>query len=128
AAARGCASCWVTRRSKMPERWQRELNRLRTVERPAGLEERIADGPRHDPGRSPRQRVAAAAVAFAVCVAVGVVAIWTIRDDGSRRHQAAGVPAGESAVVLDLSSDDQGATAALRYGDQQQKAVFESGD
>jgi hypothetical protein len=111
----------------MPERWERELQRLRTVERPAGLEERIAEGPRHEPGRPPRQRVVAAAVAFAVCVAVAVVAIWTIRDDVSRRQHAAGVPVGEGSVVLELSSDGQGPTATLRYGDHQQKAVFESG-
>lgn len=112
----------------MPERWEHELRKLRSVERPSTLEDRVAEGPRHEPGRPTRERVTAAIVAFALCTAVGVAGFQTLReDDGSR-----GGPIGDgetvsphAAVVIELSSNADGPTATVRYGDREQRAVFE---
>ncbi|HYG70858.1 MAG TPA: hypothetical protein VEC15_01045, partial [Actinomycetota bacterium] len=112
----------------MPERWEHELRKLRSVERPSSLQDRLADGPRHEPGRPTRERVTAAVVAFAVCAAVGVAGFQTLReDDGSRggRIGDGGTVSPHAAVVIELSSNTDGPTATVRYGDREQRAVFE---
>ena len=112
----------------MPEKWEHELRKLRNVEQPSTLEGRVAEGPHphHEPGRPTRERVAAAVVAFAVCAAVGVVAVTALRDDGgSAPPISSGVPVGEDVVVLHLSSNADGPTATVTYGDRSYDAVFE---
>lgn len=57
----------------MPERWQQELRKLKTLEPPAGLWDRARRGPRREPPRSPRAWQVAAPIAAALAVTVVVV-------------------------------------------------------
>jgi hypothetical protein len=113
----------------MPERWEHELKKLRKVEQPSTLEDRVAEGPnaQHDPGRPTRERVAAAVVAFAVCAAVGVFGYRTLSNDDADggSHVATGVPSGDEALVLDLRAGADAPTATLSYGDETQVGVVE---
>ena len=111
----------------MPERWETELHRLRSVERPATLEDRVAEGPRHEPGRPTGERVAAAVVAFAVCAAVALAGFQVLRSDGGGRTPTVGdgVPSGEGALVLVLTSSADAPEASLRYGDEELDVVVE---
>jgi len=60
----------------MAERWQRELTKLHGGEPPAGLWDRVAEGPRLDPLAEPRRsRLAAAGVAVVVFALAAVFAI-----------------------------------------------------
>lgn len=112
----------------MPEKWESELRKLRSVERPSTLEDRVAEGPRHEPGRPTRGRVAAAVVAFAVCAAVGVLGYRTIANDdpqGRRAGSGPGVVSTQGSLIIELSSDADGPTATVRFADREQRAVFE---
>ena len=110
----------------MPEKWETELRRLRKVEHPAGLQDRMREGPHHEAGRPTRERVAAAVVAFAVCGALLIVGFQTLDDDAATTPSVGGgVPAGETTVILELASNADGPTATLRYGDREQRAIFE---
>jgi hypothetical protein len=68
----------------MAERWQRELTKLHEGRPPAGLWDRVAEGPRMEPLPEPgRSRVAAALVAtivFALAVAFALRALGPLRD------------------------------------------------
>ena len=69
----------------MTERWQRELKKLGGVDAPVSrMRAQIANGPSSDPsqpepGRSPRQRITAGVVAFAVFAAAGVFAYRALK-------------------------------------------------
>src|SRR5688500_16643811 len=68
----GSASCSAPRRSTMPERWERELSKLRDLEAPgADVHSRIEGGPRSKEGPPRHDRVIAALVAVAVAVVAG---------------------------------------------------------
>lgn len=68
----------------MPERWQSELRRLRTVDMPPTLHDRIEAGPSGDRERSGRSRVVAAVVALGVFVAAGAFAWQAFRPTEGR--------------------------------------------
>jgi hypothetical protein len=114
----------------MPERWEHELKKLREVERPSTLEDRVAEGPHphHEPGRPTRERVAAAVVAFAVCAAVGVFGYRTLSNDDvdGGSNVATGVSSGDETLVLELATSLGQPSATLLYGDERQEGVFES--
>jgi hypothetical protein len=114
----------------MPEQWEHELKKLRKVEQPSSLEDRVAEGPhpRREPGRPTRERVAAAVVAFAVCAAVGVFGYRTLSNDDTAdggSNVATGVPSGDNTLVLDLRSGADSPDATLSYGDETQDGVIE---
>jgi hypothetical protein len=61
----------------MPERWQHELRKLKTLEPPAGLWDRAMAGPRRKPPRARRtwRVIAPVAAALAVAVVAGTLAL-----------------------------------------------------
>jgi hypothetical protein len=61
----------------MPERWQHELRKVRTLEPPAGLWDRVMAGPRRQPPRAPRtwRVIAPIAAALAVVLVAGTLAL-----------------------------------------------------
>src|SRR5258708_16385211 len=61
----------------VPERWQRELRKLRALEPPAGLWDRAMAGPRGEPPRVRRtwRVIAPIAAALAVVVVAGTLAL-----------------------------------------------------
>ena len=61
----------------MPERWQQELRKLKSLEPPAGLWDQVMRGPRREPPRAHRtwQAIAPIAAALAVAVVVGTLAL-----------------------------------------------------
>lgn len=74
----------------MPERWERELRKLRESEMPEGVRPRAEEGPRGHGAASPRQRIVAATVAFAVFLGAGVFAWQAFRPTGE------GTPGGDA--------------------------------
>jgi hypothetical protein len=66
----------------MAERWQRELRKLKTLEPPPGLWDRVMTGPRREPPRPRRtwRVIAPAAAAVAVAVVAGTLAL--VRPSG----------------------------------------------
>jgi hypothetical protein len=100
----------------MPERWERDLERLRTVTAPRSTRARIDEGP-HGEGMppSPRrgQRIVVVVVAFAVFGAAAALVAGAFRSSGS---MAAG-PGPTATVVVHLDSSD-GPAAALEYEGQ----------
>ena len=68
----------------MPERWQRELKKLRSTEPRVDLWTRVEEGPQRSPAHIPgRQRLFAGGVAFAVFIAAGVFAWNVFRPSGT---------------------------------------------
>ncbi len=101
----------------MPERWQHELEKLRTVGAPSTLRTRIEAGPTEDgvppvPGR--RQRIIAGVVAFALFGGAGALAWGTF---GHRTSPSGVTAGGRDAVTLRLRGGDH-PSSQLRYGDQ----------
>jgi PASTA domain len=101
----------------MPERWEREVGKLATLEAPPSTPRRIADGP-HGDGMPPTphrgQRILAGIVAFVVFGAAAVFAA------GVFRRQAPSIPAAPdpaTTVVVQLSSND-GPSATLEFDGQ----------
>jgi hypothetical protein len=90
----------------MPQRWERELGKLSTLQVPPSTRARVADGP-HGEGMppSPRrgQRVAAGVVAFAVFGAAAALVAGAFRGPGT---MATTSPDPETNVVVHLSSVD----------------------
>ena len=117
----------------MPERWETEIRKLRSLEPTEHLAARVAEGPRGEPPLPPptRQRVVAAVTAIAVFLVGGVVAV-RILGTGPDRPPAVATPGEEATappiepLVLELSSADGSPTATLRYGDQERAGVVES--
>jgi hypothetical protein len=116
----------------MPERWERELRKLRRVEmQEPSVRERIERGPKdqHLPGR---ERLVAAIVAFAVFGAVGAFAWRALSPAETSGPVFAGPspetlpspgPIGAGTVVIDIrrSSEQRGGPEAIaRFGAQEQ--------
>lgn len=66
----------------MPERWERELTRLRQAEMPGGIRVRAEQGPRGEGMPPARQRIAAAVVAFALFIGAGAFSWQALRPTG----------------------------------------------
>jgi hypothetical protein len=66
----------------MPERWQQELRKLKSLEPPAGLWDQVMRGPRREPPRAHRTWQAVAPIAAALAVAVVVGALALVRPFG----------------------------------------------
>lgn len=107
----------------MPERWERELARLREVQPPADLDARIAEGPHGELPPPTSRRVVAAVTAFALFAAAGAFAFVVLREDGSNGGVVRGVD--DPHLVLDLVSSDLAPSATLRYGDRRVDVVTE---
>jgi hypothetical protein len=60
----------------MPERWQQELGKLKTLEPSAGLWDRVLRGPRREPLRAHRAWPVIAPIAAAIAVAAVVVGVF----------------------------------------------------
>lgn len=96
----------------MPERWEQELRRLRGLDAPDDLRARALEGPRGEPPRPPRERFVAAAVALAVFVGAGVLALRTFGPTGPVTD---GPPdTGAPHAVIGLASGDA-PRASLTY-------------
>jgi PASTA domain len=107
----------MKRPTDMPERWERELEKLTSVDAPSSTRARVADGP-HGEGMppSPRrgQRVAAGFVAFVVFGAALALLAGAFRGPGTLATTS---PDPESNVVVHLSSVD-GPNARLVFMDR----------
>ena len=114
----------------MTEKWWNELEKLRTVELPAGLDRRIAEGPKGAalPGPSPRQRLVAGVVAIAVFAAAGLFAWNALRPTRRAVSSVQTTPpaVGSGVLTLSLMSGPQAPNASLSFGDQVQQGVRES--
>ena len=101
----------------MPERWQREVEKLRGEEMPPGIRERAERGPQRELPHDGRQRLVAGLVAFAVFIAAGAFAWRAFDGDGAAE------PAVDQrrAVVVELSADPFAAT--VRYGGTEQRGI-----
>jgi PASTA domain len=103
----------------MPERWERELGKLSTLQVSPSTRARVAAGP-HGEGMppSPRrgQRVTAGVVAFAVFGAAAALALGIFGREASVPPVGSATPALGS-VSIQLRGDDSGPSAELRYGD-----------
>ena len=83
----------------MPERWARELNKLRDVEPDGDRTWQRAQRPPRGEGMPPRrQRVVAGVVAFAVFAVAGIFA-WQILRPTSRLDTSVGLPQGATVMV-----------------------------
>jgi hypothetical protein len=91
----------------MPERWERELRKMREAEMPAGIRARAEEGPRGEGIPPVRQRIVAAAVAFAVFFGAGVFAWQALRPAERGPGGDAREPALTDATVTFLASDSE---------------------
>jgi hypothetical protein len=106
----------------MPERWQHELEKLRTVGAPSSMRNRIEAGPTGDgvppmPGR--RQRIVAGVVAFAVFGGAVAFAWGAFGRSGSGTTVAA--PSQDAAVFTFAAHPTEGGanpTGTMRFGDE----------
>jgi Immunoglobulin-like domain of bacterial spore germination len=104
----------------MPERWEHELRKLRNLDAPEDLRGRALAGPRSEPGRPPRERFVAAAVALAV---FGVAGLLALRTFGATQPATDGTPSvSTDAVVIELTGADA-PSATIRFGDDVLDAV-----
>jgi hypothetical protein len=111
----------------MPERWQRELRGLRTVDMPRTVRERIESGPTGPAEPPPRSRVTAALVAFAVFAAAGAFA-WRALGPGDRETPIPPV-ADSPQVIVTLSESEEFEnypTGTLTFGDTSVEAAIGS--
>lgn len=98
----------------MPERWQRELKKLRHAEPRADLWMRVEEGPHGSPTHIPaRQRLVAGGVAFAVFIAAGVFAWNALRPAAEN-----GLPPADSpqAILAFNELDPQAPQLSLTVG------------
>jgi PASTA domain len=108
----------------MSERWQRELEKLRTVGAPSSMRTRIDAGPTGEgvppmPGR--RQRVVAGMVAFAVFGAAIAFAWGAFGRDGSETRAAEPAPTPGAAVFTFLAHPTEGGanpTGTMTFADE----------
>src|SRR5438093_3449651 len=100
----------------MPERWERELDKLSSMDAPASTRVRVTAGPRGDgmPPARGGQRVAAGVVAFVVFGAAAALAAGMFRSPGMT---AAASPDPATSVVVHLISGD-GPNARLVFRGQ----------
>ena len=106
----------------MPERWEREIEKLGTLTAPRSTPTRVAEGP-HGDGMPPKprrgQRFVALLVAFAVFGAAAAFA------EGAFRRQTPSTPAAapdpSTTVVVRLSSND-GPSATIEFNGQRADA------
>jgi hypothetical protein len=105
----------------MPERWEREIEKLREFEPGRDLESRVAEGPRGETPPPARQRVVAAVTALVVFAAAGFFAV-RVFGTGADRDGTNRVGGTHGSVVLELSGGNA-PEATLRYGDQVQGGV-----
>jgi hypothetical protein len=113
----------------MPERWRRELQRLRRVEPGAELWSRVQDGPVGTPSPVPgRQRLVAGGVAFVVFISAGLFAWNAFRATGSAViGDASFVSPGPDDLVVTLRAPTEPSTenelhlptAAFRLGGEE---------
>ncbi|HEU4354876.1 MAG TPA: hypothetical protein VFT27_04735, partial [Actinomycetota bacterium] len=108
----------------MPERWETQLRKLRTLETPDGMRERVSEGPRGEPPPPPRHRVAAAVTAFVVFAAAAVLVVRALAPADA--PDATGDAPPPETLTLELLASDGAPTATLRYGDQTQAGERES--
>jgi hypothetical protein len=104
----------------MPERWEREIEKLREFEPGPDLESRVAEGPRGERPPPTRQRVVAAVTALVVFAAAGFFAVRVFGTGAERDETDLGGTQGS--VVLELTGGNA-PEAILRYGDQRQDGV-----
>jgi hypothetical protein len=94
----------------MPERWQRELTKLRHApEMPQAIWDRVAAGERRAPARA-RSRAVTVAVAFGAFAAAAVLLVWAFGPGRNRSGPASG------SDVLDVPPVGQTAPALLSDG------------
>src|SRR5213593_4432612 len=101
----------------MPERWERELEKLGTLAAPPSARSRFAEGPRGDgmpPAPRRGKRIAAAVVAFAIFGAASTLAL----DAFSRGGSTVPVVPGPGSLVIVLDGTGNIATAELRFDDR----------
>ena len=91
----------------MPERWQRELRKLRDEEMPDTVRERAERGPQRDLPHDGRQRLVAGLVAFAVFAAAGAFAWRAFDGAGTVGTEPTPSPAPEPAVVTLMESNPE---------------------
>jgi hypothetical protein len=109
----------------VPERWERELRKLRQAEMPAGIWTRETEGPRGERVPPVRQRILAATVAFAVFLGAGVFAWQAFRPTGGGPGGGSGEPALTDATVtfhesgLEIDPGDPSLPAAEMTADGQ---------
>lgn len=99
----------------MPERWEHEIRKLRKLDAPEDLRARALEGPRGEPGRPPRERLVAAAVALAVFVGSGAFVLRTFAATEPADRTPSGT--GTDELVIEVSSGNP-PRASIRYGDQ----------
>jgi hypothetical protein len=112
----------VPRRSTVPERWERELRKLRGVEmQEPSVRERIERGPtaRRQPGR---ERLVAAIVAFAVFGAAGAFAWGALSPSGTSGPVFG--PGSWPVATVSLGSGPEGKSATLSVEGSTQVGVF----
>lgn len=107
----------------MPERWETQIHKLRTLEPRDRLRERVSEGPRGKPPSPPRRRVAAAVTAFVVFAAAGVLVVRALAPADAPDSADEGVPA--ETLTLELLASNGAPTATLRFSDQGQPGVRE---
>lgn len=92
----------------MPERWETELRKLRTLSAPEDLAVRVAEGPRGEPPTRTGKRIAAVVTAFAVFAAAALLAVRALgpgSDDGD--VVAPGVPNGLIVVSREVPGEGE---------------------
>ncbi len=100
----------------MPERWQRELRKLRDEEMPDTLRELAERGPQRDLPHDGRQRLVAGLVAFAVFAAAGAFA-WRAFDGEQTIQDSPVVMDDTIRVRLQVEEFDIGTGGASTYPD-----------
>jgi hypothetical protein len=109
----------------MPERWQRELRRLREVNVAPSVLERARTGPRRELPPPRRQRAIAVIVAFAVFIAGGAFAWHALRPRPSAQPISSPTPPPPEAVVTVVLPEGERSPidATLAYAGLQEEAV-----
>jgi hypothetical protein len=105
----------------MPERWEDEIRKLRSIAPAADLRDRVDDGPHGEPPAPTRQRVIAAITAIVVFVGAGAFAVRVIGTGGAEEDPQAA--ASTDAVVIELLGGNA-PTATLRFGDVEQRGLW----
>ncbi len=107
----------------MPERWERELEKLTSLHAPSSTRARLAAGPRREGmPPSPRRghRVAAGVVAFAMFGAAGALTVAAFRSGpgAAPAPASSGPPSAESQLVATLNTRTDGSMPdlVLSYG------------
>jgi hypothetical protein len=106
----------------MPERWQQELRKLKSLDMPAGLRDRALRGPRREPPAANRRWQAIAPIAAALAVAVVVIGtLALVRAFGPAARQPGSPAQGKAGEFV-----DPGSGWTIRYPAGMQAAHFHS--